>query len=124
MREENLDILNCDCKGSDKKLIAKLKKSIPKEEKIVDTSAFLSVFGDGTRLKILWILRKDEVCVCDIASVLKMTKSAISHQLRILKQFRLVSFRKDGQKVYYSLSDHHVADIIEKGFEHTEEIYE
>ncbi|MDR3244322.1 MAG: metalloregulator ArsR/SmtB family transcription factor, partial [Elusimicrobiota bacterium] len=87
-------------------------------------AGFFSIFGDGTRIKILWALRQSEICVCDIAALLNMTKSSISHQLRILKQARLIKFRKDGKKVYYSLSDAHVEDIIDEGFEHIGELYE
>jgi len=78
-------------------------------------------FADGTRLRILWALSREEMCVCDLAFLLDMTKSAISHQLKFLRLSNLVKFRKQGQIVYYSLADAHVVDIFEKGFEHINE---
>ncbi|MDR3049504.1 MAG: metalloregulator ArsR/SmtB family transcription factor [Elusimicrobiota bacterium] len=116
-------VLVCDCEVFDEDKVKKLKKLMPKEEKVIDTAEFFSVFGDGSRLKILWALRNSEICVCDIAALLNMTKSSISHHLRILKQARLVKFRKVGKMVYYSLSDDHVEGIIDGGFEHIDELY-
>ncbi|MDR0822968.1 MAG: metalloregulator ArsR/SmtB family transcription factor [Endomicrobium sp.] len=117
-------VLVCDCDIINDVVVKKLKKLMPKEEKVIDTAEFFSVFGDGSRLKILWALRHGEICVCDMAALLNMTKSSISHHLRILKQARLVKFRKDGKMVYYSLSDDHVEHIIDGGFEHIGELYE
>ena len=79
------------------------------------------MFGDSTRIKILWALDEEEMCVCDIASLLNMTQSAISHQLRVLKQAHLVKNRRDGKIVYYSLADEHVKQIFEQGLVHTKE---
>lgn len=79
------------------------------------------VFGDPTRIRILYALSAGELCVCDIASVLNMTQSAISHQLRVLKQIKLVKFRRDGKTVYYSLADTHVETILSQGLEHVQE---
>jgi ArsR family transcriptional regulator len=118
------DILKCDCAIIDEAVVEKLNKNMPKDEKVIDVAGFFSIFGDGTRIKILLALRQSEICVCDIAALLDMTKSSISHQLRILKQARLVKFRKEGKKIYYSLSDAHVEDIIDEGFEHIGELYE
>jgi DNA-binding transcriptional ArsR family regulator len=78
-------------------------------------------FADGTRLRILWALSREEMCVCDLAFLLDMTKSAISHQLKFLRLSDLVKLRRQGQVVYYSLADDHVVDIFEKGFEHINE---
>ena len=82
---------------------------------------FYKVFGDATRIKILCVLLRSEMCVCDLAEMLGMTQSAISHQLRILKGARLVKYRRDGKTVYYSLADDHVREIIECGMEHINE---
>jgi ArsR family transcriptional regulator len=124
MKSAKSDVSKCNFCMKDEKTVKKFQKTMPKEEEIIDIASFFSVFGDGTRMKILWILDKREICVCDIALVLNMTKSSVSHQLRILKQARLVSFKKDGKRIYYSLADSHVSDIIKKGFEHMEELYE
>jgi ArsR family transcriptional regulator len=122
--KKNDDLMFCACDTVNKKAIAKLKKSMPTDDKIIDTAEFFSVFGDSTRMKILWLLTRSKLCVCDIASLLNMTKSAISHQLKILRQARLVKYQKDGQMVYYSHCDKHIQKIIEQGFEHVEELYD
>lgn len=90
----------------------------PEEDVIYDLAELFKVFGDSTRLRILIVLFEAEVCVCDIAQALNMTQSAISHQLRILKQNKLVKSRRDGKTVYYSLADDHVYNIIGQGLEH------
>lgn len=96
---------------------------MPKDEDLYDLSNFFKILGDNTRVRIIWALDEKEMCVCDIAVLLNMTKSAISHQLRLLKQSNLVKFRRDGKVVYYSLKDDHVRDIFEKGMEHIKEKY-
>ena len=90
----------------------------PNIEVLYDLSELFKVFGDSTRIKILYVLYESELCVCDIASLLSMTISAISHQLKILKQADLVKSRKSGRTVFYSLADNHVSAIISKGMEH------
>lgn len=93
------------------------------EEDIVDKLAeFFKVFGDSTRIKILNALLSSEMCVCDIAALLSMTQSAISHQLRILKQSRLVKYRREGKVVYYSLDDEHIKQIFDQGLVHVKEL--
>ena len=94
---------------------------IPPEEEIYYLSDLFKIFGDPTRIRILYILRDSEKCVNDIASALSMSQSSISHQLRILKQNRLVKFRREGKTVYYSLADDHVVTILDSGLEHVEE---
>ena len=94
---------------------------MPADEEIYFLSELYKVFGDSTRIKILYVLLNQESCVNDIAKELNMTPSSISHQLRILKQNRLVKFRRDGKTVYYSLADHHVETILSQGLEHIEE---
>ena len=91
---------------------------MPVEEEIYDVAELFKVLGDQTRVKILFTLIKDEMCVCDIAQLLGMTQSAISHQLRVLKANKLVKFRRDGKTVFYSLADNHVRTIIDMGMEH------
>lgn len=93
-------------------------REMPQEEMIKELADFYKVFGDATRIKILCVLLKAEMCVCDLAQMLGMTQSAISHQLRTLKQMKLVKNRRDGKTVYYSLADGHIQNIISQGMEH------
>jgi hypothetical protein len=94
---------------------------MPAEEKMKELADFYKVFGDATRIKILCVLLESEVCVCDLAEILGMTQSAISHQLRVLKQMKLVKNRREGKTVYYSLADDHILTIISQGMEHIAE---
>lgn len=91
------------------------------EEKIEDLAELFKVFGDSTRIRILFALFESEFCVCDLAATLNMTQSAISHQLKILKQSKLVKSRREGKSIFYSLADDHVRTIIAQGSEHIEE---
>lgn len=104
-------------------VLCEVKKNFPDENELYDLAEFFSVIGDSTRIKILYVLFESEMCVCDIAEILGMTLSAISHQLRILKQSRLVKYRKSGKQVLYSLDDDHVKTIIDMGNEHINEMY-
>lgn len=115
------DELFCDCNVIHADVVDKVKKKMPDEGELYDLSDFFKVLGDSTRAKIMWALDESEMCVCDIAVLLNMTKSAISHQLRSLKQANLVKYRKEGKTVFYSLADEHVKDIFEKGLEHIRE---
>ena len=94
---------------------------IPADEEMMDLAELFKMFGDTTRMKILFVLMQSEVCVCDLAEVLNMTQSAISHQLRILKSSRLVKNRREGKSIFYSLADEHVRNIIAMGLEHVRE---
>ena len=94
---------------------------MPDEESLYDLAELFKVFGDTTRIRILYVLFEAEMCVCDIAKILNMTQSAISHQLRVLKQARLVRNRREGKQIYYSLADDHVRTIIGQGMDHIEE---
>jgi ArsR family transcriptional regulator len=94
---------------------------MPDEESLYDLAELFKVFGDTTRIRILYVLFEAEMCVCDIAQILNMTQSAISHQLRLLKQARLVRNRREGKQIYYSLADDHVRTIIGQGMDHIEE---
>lgn len=94
---------------------------MPQEELLYDLAELYKVFGDSTRIKILFALYEGEMCVCGIAELLGMTQSAISHQLRVLKQNKLVKFRREGKTVFYSLSDDHIFKILSQGLEHITE---
>lgn len=114
-------IVSCNCEAIHEDIIAAVRKDMPVDEKLYDLAEFFKVFGDTTRIKILYVLMKSEMCVCDIAAILGMTQSAISHQLRFLKQSRLVKYRKEGKTVFYSLDDEHVDTIFNMGLVHLEE---
>jgi len=108
----------CDCDVIHSEVVEEVRHSMPQEEELYDLADFFKVFGDSTRIKILWALDRSEMCVCDLAVLLNMTKSAISHQLKTLRQEKLVKYRRDGKNVYYSLQDEHVKNILEIGLEH------
>ena len=95
--------------------------AMPGEEELFDLAELFKVFGDSTRIRILYVLFEAEMCVCDIAQLLGMTQSAISHQLQVLKKSKLVKYRREGKTVFYSLSDAHVRTIIDQGMEHIAE---
>ena len=102
-------------------LVADVKGRMADENTLFDLAELFKIFGDSTRVKILYTLSMSEMCVRDIASVLDMTVSAVSHQLSILRRSKLVGTRRDGKTVYYSLADDHVTSILEKGYEHITE---
>lgn len=101
--------------------IKKVMADMPPDETLYDLAELFKVFGDSTRVKILYALFEAELCVCDMAQLLGLTQTAVSHQLRVLKNNKLVRFRRDGKTVFYSLSDDHVRRIIGQGMEHIEE---
>ena len=111
----------CEIESIDEKSVLEVKSKIPKDELLFEVSDTFKVFGDSTRLKILYALSKKELCVCELAYLLDMNQSAISHQLRVLRSKNLVKFRKEGKMAYYSLADEHVVAIIEIGIEHAKE---
>ncbi|HHV46821.1 MAG TPA: helix-turn-helix transcriptional regulator [Tissierellia bacterium] len=115
------DIESCEITAIHEDIIDSVKEKMPEEETLCDLAELFKVFGDSTRVKILWALDESEMCVCDIAALLNMTQSAISHQLRILKQARLVKSRREGKVVYYSLDDDHVKEIFDQGLSHIKE---
>lgn len=115
------DTPQCDYMHAHPDVIGRITKSMPDEDALIDLSELFKVFGDSTRIKILTALSGGELCVCDISTVVGMTASAVSHQLKILKQSELVSFRRDGKTVFYSLSDSHVNTILKQGLEHISE---
>lgn len=102
-------------------IIDSVQDKMPEEETLYDLAELFKIFGDSTRIRILYVLFESEMCVYDIAQLLGMTQSAISHQLRLLKQARLVKFRREGRTVIYALSDDHVRTIINQGMAHIEE---
>ena len=116
MREEKLEL-----KYADYDEVCSLREQMSEEQELYELADLFKVFGDSTRIKILLVLYKGEMCVNDIAATLDMSQSSISHQLRILKQNRLVKFRKEGKIVFYSLADQHVFSIVEQGLEHVRE---
>ena len=101
--------------------VDKVTKALPDEEILYDVAELFKVFGDSTRIKIICALFESEMCVYDLAATLQMTQSAISHQLRILKNANLVKFRRDGKLIYYSLDDEHVQQIFDAGLHHITE---
>lgn len=108
----------CDAEHHHDELVQHLRDITPNEELLMDLAELYKVFGDSTRIRILYLLFEEEMCVCDIAQVLNISQSAISHQLRVLKQAKLVKFRRDGKSIIYSLADDHVRRIINQGMEH------
>ena len=108
----------CDVTCVHNQIIEAVKEKMPAEELLNELADFYQVFGDATRIKILCVLLRSEMCVCDLAEMLGMTQSAISHQLRVLKQMKLVKNRREGKTVYYSLADGHIQNIISQGMEH------
>ena len=117
----NEQIECCDCNEIHEDLLKIVNDTMPEETELYDLAELFKVFGDSTRIRILFVLFEAEVCVCDLAKVLNMTQSAISHQLRILKANKLVNSRREGKSVFYPLADGHVRTIIAQGREHIEE---
>ena len=112
---------SCECEELHAELIEKNRATMPDESTIYDLADFFKIFGDSTRMSILFAIDGAPMCVCDIAALLGMTKSAVSHQLKILRQSDLITYKKVGKNVFYTLSDDHVRDIIEKALEHIKE---
>lgn len=111
----------CDSVEVHEELLKIVNETMPDENELYDLAELFKVFGDFTRIRILYVLFEAEVCVCDLAAALNMTQSAISHQLKILKQNKLVKNRREGKSIFYSLADDHVRSIIAQGREHIEE---
>ena len=108
----------CTCDITHKERIESVRSKLPQEETLYDLAEFFKVFGDTTRVKILAVLLETELCVCDIAELLGISQSAISHQLRVLRQARLVKPRKEGKVVFYALDDVHIKHVFDQGLEH------
>ena len=112
---------SCECDEVHSATVEKRRAEMPDESTLYDLADFFKIFGDSTRISILYAIDGEPMCVCDIADLLGMTKSAVSHQLKVLRTARLVTYRKSGKNVYYTLADDHVRDIIEKALDHIRE---
>ena len=119
VKGENLPF--CECDEVHREVVEKKRENMPSESDLYDLSDFFKVLGDSTRISILFAIDGEPMCVCDIARLLSMTKSAVSHQLKVLRQADLVTYKKSGKNVFYTLADDHVRDIIEKALEHIKE---
>jgi len=108
----------CDVSETHADIVKRVNSELPEDETLYDLAELFRIFGDTTRIKILYVLFESDMCVCDIAALLNMTQSAISHQLRVLKASKLVKNRREGKSVIYSLADSHVRQIIDQGIEH------
>lgn len=121
MEKMKCEELICETEEIHEELVKLVNESMPDENELYDLAELFKVFGDSSRIRILFVLFEAEVCVCDLAATLNMTQSAVSHQLRILKQNKLVKSRREGKSIFYSLADGHVRTIIDQGREHIEE---
>ena len=119
--EEREELERCETVQVHQDIVEKVDAKMPDEEILYDLAELFKLFGDSTRIKILYVLFASEMCVCDIAQLLGMSQSAISHQLRALKQAKLVRYRREGKQVFYSLADGHVRTILGQGMEHVAE---
>ena len=116
-----MELKKADCEAINQKLVEDILPDMPNLTELYDLSDFFKVMGDGTRIRLLWALEEAELCVNDLAVLLNMTKSAVSHQLKILRIAKLVKAEKRGKNVYYSLIDEHVKVILEMALEHVKE---
>ena len=112
---------SCMTKGIHGEIVKSVKRKMPDPVALYELSDLFKLFGDSTRLGILWALSESEMCVCDLCALLKMKQPAVSHQLKNLKQSRIVKARRDGKIVYYSLEDEHIRELLNLGMEHTQE---
>lgn len=111
----------CSCEVIHEDVVCDVRTQLLDKERYISLATLFKLFGDGTRVQILHALEQHELCVCDLAVLLGLTKSAVSHQLKSLRLARLVKYRRDGQNVYYSLADDHVKKILDMGYEHISE---
>lgn len=118
---DKIEVEHCDYIHVHEDIVKNVQEHMPQEEELRDLADFFKVFGDTTRIRILYTLFQSEMCVCDLAQTLDMTQSAISHQLRVLKQMKLVANRREGKTVFYSLADSHIKTIMNQGMEHIRE---
>ena len=120
--EKNMEENFLECNVLHEETVKKVKQKMPEDGFIYDLAELFKVFADSTRMKIIYALLEEELCVCDIANICGTAQSAISHQLRLLKQSKLVKFRREGKTIFYSLDDEHIEQIVKKGSEHIEEL--
>ena len=118
----NNAVETCMTKGIHRDIIRTVKRNMPDPVAIYDLADLFKLFGDSTRLGILWALSESEMCVCDLCALLKMKQPAVSHQLKNLKQSRIVKARRDGKVIYYSLDDEHIRKLLNFGMEHIREV--
>lgn len=121
MDNETNELDHCETNVIHEEVVREVRLKMPGEETLFELADLFKVFSDSTRVKILCALQHSPMCVCDIAALLGMTKSAISHQLRVLRQTRLAKYRREGKVVYYSLDDEHVGTIFDQGLRHVSE---
>lgn len=121
MSEKEKEIDCCEENVVHENLLTEVRRKLPPEEALYDLAELFKVFGDSTRVRILFVLLEEEVCVCDLSDMLSMTPSAISHQLKILSRAKLIRSRREGKSVFYSLSDDHVRTMLDQGMEHITE---
>ena len=119
--EDRYNVECCDFIHAHEGIVEQVRKTLPGEDTLYDLTELFRIFADSTRVRILYVLFESEMCVCDLAQLLGMTQSAISHQLRALKQSKLVKYRREGKTVFYSLADGHVRTILDQGMEHVAE---
>ena len=119
--EDRYNVECCDFIHAHEELVEKVRRELPGEDTLYDLTELFRIFGDSTRIKILYALHDNELCVQDIANAVQLSQSAVSHQLRVLKDSKLVRFRREGKTVYYALDDDHVRSILSLGMDHIEE---
>lgn len=113
-----MEVEKCEITVIHEETVEKVKRQMPSDEKLTETAELFKVFGDPTRIKIICALMQEEMCVCDLSALLDVSQSAVSHQLKTLKQTRLVKYRREGKVIYYSLDDEHISRIFETGYTH------
>lgn len=121
MKRDHKHAESCEYIHVHEDIVQRVDAQMPQEDDLYDLADFFKVFADTTRIKMLYVLLCSEMCVCDLAQILNMTQSAISHQLRLLKQMDLVKNRRDGKTIFYSLSDSHIKTILSQGLDHIQE---
>lgn len=121
MEQERNQDLCCAVTQVHPDAVERVRELLPRDETLYDLAELFKIFGDSTRVKILYALLESELCVCDIAKLMDVSQSAVSHQLRVLKASKLVKFRREGKTIFYSLADDHVVSILSQGMEHIEE---
>ena len=119
--DKELETERCEYMFVHEDVVKKVREKLPAEETLYDLAELFKVFGDSTRIKILYALFEAELCVCDMAQLLGLTQTAVSHQLRVLKNNKLVKYRREGKNLFYSLADDHVRSIIGQGMDHISE---
>jgi DNA-binding transcriptional ArsR family regulator len=118
----NASVETCVTKGIHRNIIRSVLQKLPDQVALYELADLFKLFGDSTRISILWALSESEMCVCDLCALLKMKQPAVSHQLKNLKQSRIIKARRDGKVIYYSLDDEHIRDLLNFGMHHIQEL--